>query len=46
MEFIPSAGDWKTQVSLGNDLANGRYMVRISTEDGGVRTILPFILNR
>ena len=46
MELIPSASKWQTQVSLGNDLANGRYMLRISTEDAAVRTTLPFILNR
>jgi hypothetical protein len=46
MELIPSAAAWQTQVSLGTDLVNGRYMLRISTEDGAVRTILPFILNR
>ncbi len=46
MELIPSGAQWKTQVSLGNDLANGRYMLRISTDDAAVRTTLPFILNR
>ena len=46
MELIPSAAKWQTQVSLSNDLANGRYMLRISSEDGAVRTILPFILSR
>jgi len=46
MELIPSGAQWKTQVSLGNEVANGRYMLRISTDDAAVRTILPFILNR
>jgi hypothetical protein len=46
MELIPTAANWQTQVSLGNELANGRYMLRISTEEGAVRTTLPFILNR
>ncbi len=46
MELIPSAAKWQTQVSLGSDVANGRYMLRIGTDDGSVRTTLPFILNR
>jgi hypothetical protein len=46
LELAPSGSDWKTQVSLGSELANGRYMLRISTEDGSFRTTLPFILNR
>jgi hypothetical protein len=46
MELIPTAAKWQTQVSLDNELANGRYMLRIGTDDGAVRNILPFILNR
>lgn len=46
MEFIPSAADWKTQVNLSAELANGQYMLGVSTEDGAVRTVLPFILSR
>ena len=46
LELAPSGTDWKTQVNLGSELANGRYMLRVSTEDGTFRTILPFILNR
>jgi hypothetical protein len=46
MELIPTAAKWQTQVSLDNELADGRYILRISTDDGAVRNILPFILTR
>ena len=46
VELMPATGSWKSQMSLGNDLANGRYMLRVSTDDGAFRTIQPFMLNR
>jgi len=50
MELIPSvngsSNSWQTQIQLPENLAGGHYMLRLSTEDGGLRTTLPFILNR
>ncbi len=46
VELAPGTGNWKTQMTLGNELANGRYMLRVSTTDGAFRTTLPFVLNR
>ena len=42
----PSGNSWQTDVNLPVGIANGRYMLRISTEDGSMKTTLPFILNR
>jgi hypothetical protein len=48
LELTPSVTNnrWQTQVSLDQGLANGRYMLRVSTDDGSFKTTLPFILNR
>lgn len=46
VELSPSSADWKTQVDLGNGLANGQYMLRVSTADGAFRSTMPFVLNR
>ncbi len=46
VELQPASGSWKTQVELGSELANGRYMLHIGTEDGTFRATQSFILNR
>jgi hypothetical protein len=48
MELEPTVTgqSWQTQVSLSEGLANGRYMLRVSTGDGSFRTTIPFVLNR
>jgi hypothetical protein len=48
LELMPTVtnSSWQTQVILGEGLANGRYMLRVSTGDGSYKATLPFILNR
>jgi hypothetical protein len=46
VELMASAGSsWHTEVALPSGIANGRYMLRVSTGDG-MHTVLPFVLNR
>lgn len=46
VELNPASTDWKTQIDLGTGIANGRYVLRLSSTDGGYQNNLPFILNR
>jgi hypothetical protein len=46
VDLIPSGPSWETQIALDPGLANGHYMLRVSTEDGSMNTTLPFILNK
>ena len=48
LELDPTLRDkgWQTQVTLGEGLANGKYLLQVSTEDGQFRKTLPFVLNR
>jgi hypothetical protein len=45
LELSPTTRDWSHDVWLGEQLANGHYMLRLSSSDG-MRTTLPFLLNR
>lgn len=45
-ELNPSSAEWKTQIDLQTELANGRYMLQLSSLDGAYRSTLQFVLNR
>jgi hypothetical protein len=48
LELTPTVANnsWQTQISLDQQLANGRYMLQIGTTDGSFRATLPLVLNR
>jgi hypothetical protein len=46
VELQPSGASWQTQVELPASLANGRYVLQMSSEDGGLNATVPFILNK
>jgi hypothetical protein len=45
MSFAPDRADWSHDVWLNDALANGTYLLRISSEQAGA-TAIPFMLNR
>jgi hypothetical protein len=46
VDLVPSGSAWQTQIELEPGLANGHYMLRVSTGDGSMSATLPFTLNR
>ena len=46
VELLPSANEWKTRIALDGSLANGQYLLRVSTADGSLNATQLFILNK
>lgn len=46
IELTPTSMEWKTQIDLGSKLADGRYMLRLSSADGVYKNTMPFILKQ